>query len=150
MQAPGISAACEPARRTPEAHGPGRATWRFAILLLAFAPLLGASRTAAAQSVLDLARGKWTTGMIGECRYRYYYWSVNGDTMQFRDQSGQVDIERIIDADGNTLEAATVDSDHNRRGERTGTRWFYRFSRGGDIVRVSSSTGKSFTLTRCP
>ena len=134
--------------RTSRAGQPWRGR---SLSVLALLALVGASQVAGAQEVLDLAQGKWTTGLIGECRTRYYQWSVRGDTLQFRDQAGQIDLERIIDTGGNLLRTETIDSAHRRRGgEREGTQWTYRFSRGGDIVQVSSSTGKRFTLTRCP
>ena len=139
-----------PTPRTPRAGRSRHRAWLLAAPLLGMMSLMGAGGSVRAQNVVDLAQGKWTTGLIGECRFRYYYWSIRGDTMQFKDQAGQVDVEAIVNVEGNLMEAVTLDSAHRRGTEYEGTRWFYRFSGGGDIVQVSSSRGKRFTLTRCP
>lgn len=95
--------------------------------------------------------GRWRTQAApADCHRKYYSWEFTGNEVEYRDQDDQRDREEILNISSDGMSTKTISSLHsNGPGERPGTLWSYKFARNGTIA-VTSSTGKSFTLARCP
>ncbi|MEJ0019257.1 MAG: hypothetical protein WDN25_22420 [Acetobacteraceae bacterium] len=102
---------------------------------------------------IDAAQGTWTTRDTASCANRYYTWTVSGTIgmSTFKDQFGQIDVERTVEVKDNVLITETIDSFHpfDRRTERPGTRWSYIFLDRNHVQVRNWTTGASFPLTRC-
>ena len=95
-------------------------------------------------------RGRWTTRSYAECPARFYDWRETGDRFEFTDQSGQTDIERIVDRNADRIITETVSSVRpGGTGVASGTRWEYRFLPDGRVRVQNLLRGQAFLLTRC-
>ena len=99
-----------------------------------------------AQMPVNIESGLWTTDITSVCPAKAYLWTMNGDTTQFEDYSGNIDSEQIISRRPNGFITQTIKSSS----VPSGTQWDYRFV-GDERVEVRNlSTGKAFVLSRCP
>ena len=105
--------------------------------------LLSVAPAAQAQTLIEAAAGRWTTRDVQSCRTRFYTWSVAADEVRFVDQSGDVDIERVLAVSADRLETTTIASSQ----VKAGTHWSYQMQPNG-TVKVTG--GGSFVLTKCP
>ena len=102
-------------------------------------------------SALDNAPGRWTTGPVRQCNSEYYVWVIQGDQAFFRDQSEQVDIERITKVTDKELQTTVLVSVHSPKGrpELAGAIWKYTFENSDAVFARNLSDGRSFKLKRC-
>jgi hypothetical protein len=102
---------------------------------------------------IETAQGVWTTRDRASCATRYYTWTVAGSIgmSEFRDQSGQLDVEKTLEVRDDTIVTETISSYHpvDRKFETPGTRWTYRFVDRNHVQVHNLTTGASFVLTRC-
>jgi hypothetical protein len=102
-----------------------------------------------ASSPLANADTRWTTRSTGDCSARFYVWQITTNTFTFIDQSGQTDVERVADRNGDTVVTQTVSSTHLAHPTAAGTRWSYNFQIDGRVKVRNIQDGNAFTLTRC-
>jgi hypothetical protein len=102
---------------------------------------------------IEAAQGVWTTRDRASCATRYYTWTVAGSIgmSEFRDQSGQLDVEKTLEVKDDMIVTETIASYHpvDRKIETTGTRWTYLFIDRNHVQVHNLTTGASFVLTRC-
>lgn len=103
------------------------------------------------ETPLDNIPGRWTTGSPKQCSVAFYVWTVLGEQSTFRDQSEQVDIERIIKVSGNSVMTMTLFSVHHSKGipESAGSKWQYIFQTSNYVHVKNLSDGRTFELRRC-
>lgn len=102
---------------------------------------------------IEAAQGLWTTRDPSSCAARHYTWTVAGSIgmSEFKDQFGQIDIEKTLEVREDMLITETVSSFHpvDRHTEAPGTRWTYVFVDLNHVQVHNLTTGASFPLTRC-
>jgi hypothetical protein len=88
------------------------------------------------------AVGRWSAG---DCRKKYSDYSINGNEVRFRDETGTIDIERITELRSEGFRTSTVSS---QSGSVIGTLWNYTFS--DRKVWIDNLTiNRHFLQTRC-
>jgi len=94
--------------------------------------------------------GRWTTGSSDRCRTYYYDWIIGDNRMMFKDQFGQIDIERILEKRPDEYVTVTIASIHDRTpGERVGARWTYRNQANGTYLVEQQFDRRNFKLSKC-
>jgi hypothetical protein len=103
------------------------------------------------EAALDNAPGRWTTGSLKQCVSTFYVWTIVGKQSTFRDQSEQVDIEKIVNVVGNIIMTTTVLSVHQPKtpSEQAGSKWQYTFQTPDYVLVKNLSDGRVFDLRRC-
>lgn len=98
-----------------------------------------------------LAQGTWAIGTVANCanaRKRYSL-TVTGNTVTWRDGTGNIDVEEILSMGTADLSTRTVKSDHGAAREvKRGTTWSYA-KISADTVQVTPSDKNQFTIVRC-
>lgn len=115
-------------------------------LFLAALPWAAPLARGAEMPALEALQGVWTTGPATSCRTRFYVLEVEGDVVRFRNETGRVDVERVVARRPDSLVTRTVES----TGVGAGTQWEYRMTDTGGVLVRNLRTGSGFTLTRCP
>ncbi len=87
--------------------------------------------------------GRWSDG---KCELRWNDWSISGLEITFHDQSGGLDVERVVDLQPGAFVTQSVATSHGA----APSFWKYQ-PISLDVLRVQNvSRGMSFSLRRCP
>ena len=87
--------------------------------------------------------GRWSDG---NCELRWNDWAISGLEITFHDQSGGLDVERVVDLQAGAFVTQSVATSHGA----APSFWNYQ-PVSPDILRVQNvSRGMSFSLRRCP
>jgi hypothetical protein len=112
------------------------------IFLIAMMQVSLAQPAPSAVPLSVLASGKWS---CGDCNKSYYIWKMSGENIVFHDQSGNLDVERIVEANPAGFTSATIGSTRNANG----VLWNYTFLDQNTVRVVNMTTGRTFVQKRC-
>lgn len=86
--------------------------------------------------------GRWSSG---NCATKWYDWSASGLDISFRDQSGKLDIERVVEVRQNGFVTQSVAANHTP----AGALWSYQLVSQTKVKIQNLSTGTVFFQDRC-
>lgn len=87
--------------------------------------------------------GRWTDG---SCRARWNDWSISGLDITFEDQSGGLDVERVVAVERGAFVTQSVEASRGRAGGL----WRYQPLNLATLQVQNLSTRTTFLLRRCP
>jgi hypothetical protein len=87
--------------------------------------------------------GRWTDG---SCRARWNDWSISGLNITFEDQSGGLDVERVVAVERGAFVTQSVEASRGRAGGL----WRYQPLNPATLQVQNLSTRTTFLLRRCP